>query len=207
MNLKKKSALLTICFLLIFAGAAFGELILGVTKDNLPFPSYGIGKVIVRIYTDYFCPPCRAAEPELEPLLIDLVKSKKITVTFVDTPIYKDSQIYARYFLYALNKTNDLEYAIRARSVLFEAAVNKISGKEAIEEFLKVKGIAFTSFDAIPVLKKLNGLLQDDKVTGTPSCVIVKNGISDKRVGGGEILKALKEIQQTGTPAGATDSK
>jgi thiol:disulfide interchange protein DsbA len=206
MNLKKKSALSTICFLLIFAGAAFGELILGVTKDNLPFPSYGIGKVIVRIYTDYFCPPCRAAEPELEPLLIDLVKSKKITVTFVDTPIYKDSQIYARYFLYALNKKNNFEYALHVRSVLFEAAANKIN-KESLEEFTKGKGIAFTPFDAIPVLKKLNGLLQDDKVTGTPTCVIVKNGISDKRVGGGEILKALKEIQQTDTPAGATDSK
>jgi len=194
MNLKKTGALLTICFLLLFAGAAFGELILGVTKDNLPFPSYGIGKVIVRIYTDYFCPPCRAAEPELEPLLIDLVKSKKVTVIFVDTPIYKDSQIYARYFLYALNKTNDFEYAIRARSALFEAAANQIN-KESLEEFLKGKGIAFTPFDATPVLKKLNGLLQDDKVTGTPSCVIVKDGTSEKKVGGGEILKALKAIQ------------
>jgi thiol:disulfide interchange protein DsbA len=203
---KKIGILFGICFLLLFAGAAFGELILGVTKDNLPFPSYGIGKVIVRIYTDYFCPPCRAAEPELEPLLIDLVKSKKITVTFVDTPIYKDSQIYARYFLYALNKKNNFEYALHVRSVLFEAAANKIN-KESLEEFIKGKGIAFTPFDAIPVLKKLNGLLQDDKVTGTPTCVIVKNGISDKRVGGGEILKALKEIQQTDTPAGATDSK
>jgi thiol:disulfide interchange protein DsbA len=207
MNLKKKGALLTICFLMVFAGPAFGELILGATRDNLPFPSYGIGKVIVRIYTDYFCPPCRAAEPELEPLLIDLVKSKKITVTFVDTPIYKDSQLYAKYFLYALNKKNDFKHALLVRSALFEAAVNKISGKETLEEFLNGKGIAFTPFDAVPVLKKLNGLLQDDKVTGTPTCVIVKNGISDKRVGGGEILKALKEIEQTGTPAGTTDSK
>lgn len=192
---------------MVFVRSAFSQSILGATQDNLPFPSYGNGKIIVRVYTDYFCPPCRAAEHELEPLLIDLVKPKKITVTFVDAPIYKDSQIYARYFLYALNKTNDLEYAIRARSTLFKASVNKISGKEAIEEFLRVKGVAFTPFDAIPVLKKLNGLLQDDKVTGTPTCVIVKNGISDKRAGGGEILKALKEIQQTGAPAGAIDSK
>ena len=163
--------------------------------DNLPFLSYGNGKVIVRVYTDYFCPPCRAAEHELEPLLIDLVNSKKVTVVFVDTPIYKDSQLYARYFLYALNKTNDFEYAIRARSALFEAAVNKISGKDALEEFLKGKGIAFTSFDATPVLKKLNGFLQEDKVTGTPSCVIVRDGTSEKKVGGGEILKALKALQ------------
>jgi thiol:disulfide interchange protein DsbA len=195
MKLKKTGTLLTICFLLVFAGVAFGESIPGETKDNLPFPSYGNGKVIVRVYTDYFCPPCRAAEPELEPLLIDLVKSKKITVIFVDTPIYKDSQIYAKYFLYAINKTNEFEYANRTRSILFEAAVNKISGKEALEEFLKAKGIAFTTFDATSVLKRLNALLQEDKVDATPSCVIVKDGKSEKKVGGGEILKAIKAIQ------------
>jgi protein-disulfide isomerase len=195
MKLKKTGTLLTICFLLLFAGAAFGEPIPGATPDNLPFPSYGNGKVIVRIYTDYFCPQCRAAEPELEPLLIDLVKSKKITAIFVDTPIYKDSQIYAKYFLYAINKTNDLEYAIKARSALFDAAVNKISGKDTLEEFLKGKVIAFTPFDATAVLKKLNALLQEDKVDATPSCVIVKDGKSEKKVGGGEILKALREIK------------
>jgi thiol:disulfide interchange protein DsbA len=180
MNLKKTGILIIVSFLMVFVGAAFGESIPGETKDNLPFPSYGSGKVIVRVYTDYFCPPCRAAEPELEPLLIDLVKSKKITVVFVDTPIYKNSQSYARYFLYALNKTNDLEHAIRARSILFEAAANKVY-KDSLEEFLKGKGIGFTTFDATHVLKRLNALLQEDKVDATPSCVIVKDGKSEKR--------------------------
>jgi len=194
MKLKKKGLLLITCFLFVFVGTAFSESIPGETKDNLPFPSYGNGKVMVRVYTDYFCPPCRAAEPELEPLLIDLVKSKKITLVFVDTPIYKDSQIYAKYFLYAINKTNDFEYAIKARSVLFDAAANKTS-KDSLEEFLKGKGIAFTSFDATPVLKRLNALLQEDKVDATPSCVIVKDGKPEKKIGGGEILKAIKAIQ------------
>lgn len=194
MKLKKTGILLTVCFLLVFVVVAFGESIPGEMKDNLPFPSYGNGKVIVRVYTDYFCPPCRAAEPELEPLLIDLVKSKKITVIFVDTPIYKDSQVYAKYFLYAINKTNDFEYAIKVRSALFDAATNKTS-KDSLEEFLKAKGIAFTSFDATSVLKRLNALLQEDKVDATPSCVIVKDGKSEKKVGGGEILKAIKAIQ------------
>jgi len=194
MKLKKSGLLLITCFLFVFVGTAFSESIPGETKDNLPFPSYGSGKVMVRVYTDYFCPPCRAAEPELETLLIDLVKSKKITVVFVDTPIYKDSQIYAKYFLYALNKTNNLEYAIKTRSVLFEAAANKVN-KEFLEEFLKGKGIDFASFDATPVLKKLNALLQEDKVDATPSCVIVKDGKPEKKIGGDEILKAIKAIQ------------
>jgi thiol:disulfide interchange protein DsbA len=194
MNLKKTGALLTICFLLLFAGAALGDLIPGETKDNLPFPSYGIGKIIVRIYTDYFCPPCRAAEPELEPLLINLVKSKKITAVFVDTPIYRDSQFYARRFLYALNKQNDFEHALKVRSILFEAATSKVN-KDTLDEYLKGKGISLSPFEVAPVLTKLNGLLQEDKVDATPTCVIVKDGKSDKRVGGGEILKALKEIK------------
>jgi thiol:disulfide interchange protein DsbA len=195
MNVKSLNVLFGMCLLVVFAGLAFGQSIPGATQDNLPFPSFGNGKVIVRVYADYFCPPCRAVLPELIPLLIDLVKSKKVTVVFVDTPIYKDSQLYARYFLYALNKKNDFEYALRARSVLFEAAGNKISGKETLEEFLTGKGIDFTPFDATSVLKKLNSLLQEDKVTSTPSCVIVKDETSEKKVGGGEILKALKEIK------------
>ena len=36
--------------------------------------SFGEGPVRVRLYTDYFCGPCRAMEPELEPLLVELVK-------------------------------------------------------------------------------------------------------------------------------------
>jgi protein-disulfide isomerase len=195
MNLKKPKVLISIWFMIVLAAPALGESIPGAMQDSLPFPSYGTGKVVVRIYADYFCPPCRAVLPELVPLLIDLVKSKKVTVVFVDTPIHKDSQPYARYFLYALNKKNDFEYSLQARSALFEAAGSKISGKEALEEFLKGKGIDFTPFDAVPVLKKLNGLLQDDKVTGTPSCVIVKDGTHEKKVGGGEIMKALKELQ------------
>lgn len=194
MKLKKTSTILTICLFLVFAGEVLGELIPGATKDNLPFPSYGVGKVLVRVYTDYFCPPCRAAEPELEPLLVELVKSKKITVTFVDTPIYRDSQFFARRFLHALNKKNDFEHALKVRSVLFEAATNKVN-KDSLDEYLKEKGIALAPFEVAPVLTKLNALLQEDKVDATPTVVIVKDGKSEKKIGGGEILRALKEIQ------------
>lgn len=194
MNLNKTCTLLTICAVILFAISACGEPVPGAGKNNLPLPSYGNSKTIVRVYTDYFCPPCQSAEPELEPLLIDLVKSNKITVIFVNAPIYKDSQAYAKYFLYALKRKNDFEYALRVRSVLFEAARSKIN-KEALEEFLKNKGIPVTPYDIVPVLTRLNALLAEDNVTGTPTCVIVKDGKSEKKVGGKEILKALKELQ------------
>lgn len=206
LNLKKLMILFSLFFLIVFKAQSFGEFTPGNTMNSQPFPSYGNGKVIVRLYTDYFCSPCRAVEPEIEPLLVNLVRSKRITVTLIDTPIYKGSQLYARYFLFALNTMNNLEYAIRSRAALFEAAGNKIIGKDTLEEFLKEKGIAFAFFDVIPVLKKLNGFLQDDKITGTPCCVILKDGKREKKVGGREIVKALKELHQD-KPSSAIDDR
>ncbi|NLW34749.1 DsbA family protein [Syntrophorhabdus aromaticivorans] len=194
MNLKRSGILLTICCLVACVVPACGEPTPGAGKDKLPLLSYGSGKTIVRVYTDYFCPPCRSTESELEPLLVDLVKSNKITLVFVDAPIYKDSQVYAKHFLYALKKKNDFEYALRVRSALFEAATGKVN-KDALEGFLKDKGITLVPFDAAPVLTRLNALLREDNVTSTPTCLIVKDGKSEKKVGGKEVLKALKELQ------------
>jgi len=191
---KKLGILLGIFLMTLIVNSTIAETIPGSMKGNSPFPSYGTGKIIVRIYTNYFCPPCRAAEAELEPLLLDLVRAKKITAAFVDTPNNKDSQYYARYFLYAINKRNDFQYALQARSALFAAAASKINNKEAMEEYLSAKGIAFTPFDVKPVTTKFNDLLAGDKVTATPTCVIIKDGKSEKRVGSEDILKALKEL-------------
>ena len=67
-----------------------------------PLPPFGSGTIKVRLYTDYFCPPCRDMEPDLEPLLLDLVKDGTIHLTFIDVPTSQHTTLYARYFLYAL---------------------------------------------------------------------------------------------------------
>lgn len=60
-GMKFKSALFItiITVLILTAGSARGQ--------DTPFPTYGSGAVQVRLYTDYFCPPCRKMEPEAEP--------------------------------------------------------------------------------------------------------------------------------------------
>ena len=66
------TAIITILFLCIpFGGYVQGK--------NMPFPTYGSGAIQVRIYTDYFCPPCRGMEPAVEPLLRNLIKKNAIT--------------------------------------------------------------------------------------------------------------------------------
>ncbi|HEX7627777.1 MAG TPA: hypothetical protein VF354_02510, partial [Candidatus Methanoperedens sp.] len=71
----------------LFAMILTGWIVVGsgsAQELNMPFPSYGTGPVEVRLYTDYFCPPCRAMEPDVEPLLRDLLKKNAIHLTLVD---------------------------------------------------------------------------------------------------------------------------
>ena len=158
-------------------------------------PSYGQGKINVRVYTDYFCVPCRAGEPKIEALLTNLVKGNKIKLTFVDTPAHQETPLYARYFLYILNNKKDFEHALFARAALFDAASIKIITKEKLEEFLAQKGIRHKSFDTKQTFDTMNKYIKDDGVKSTPT-VVIDNGSQkqqfigvDKIVNGLELLK------------------
>jgi protein-disulfide isomerase len=165
------------------------------SADNAPFPTYGTGPVKVRLYTDYFCGPCRSMEPDLEPLLIELVKKTRIQITFVDTPIYQDSPLYARYFLYALNKKNDFEHALKVRSVLFQVAETNVVEKDKIEGALKKANIQFASFDANPVFQKYSVQLKEDGINATPTAVVIQGIKKETFKGGKEILRALEQLR------------
>jgi thiol-disulfide isomerase/thioredoxin len=93
---------------LIVAGNGWAE------KPNIPFPSYGSGALEVRIYTNYFCPPCRAMEPDVEPILKELLKRNTIRLILVDVPFDERTNLFARNFLYAIRAKNDLEHALNA---------------------------------------------------------------------------------------------
>jgi len=128
-------------------------------EQNPTFPAYGSGPVEVRLYTDYFCPPCRVMEPEVEPLLKDLLKKNAIHLTLVDAPFNPLSPLFARNFLYAIKQSNALEEALKARNVLQNAATNKeIKTQEQIAALFKEKGIAFSRvMEPVvePILKEL----------------------------------------------------
>ncbi|MCX5828577.1 MAG: thioredoxin domain-containing protein [Deltaproteobacteria bacterium] len=163
--------------------------------DEMPFPTYGAGAVQVRIYTDYFCPPCRGMEPALEPMLRDLIKRGMIQLTLVDTPFSKYTPLYARYFLYALNAKNDFEHALLFRNTLFDAATNRhFTTKERLEEIFKGKGIPWQAFEPKPAFDRYNSLIKEDNVDATPTCVIIRAGKKEKFVGGPDIINALKAM-------------
>ncbi len=161
-----------------------------------PFPAFGAGPVEVRLYSDYFCPPCQQVEPFLDPILKDLLLKNVIRLVLVDFPMHNETPLYARYFLYALKSRSDVDHALHVRGTLFRAA----AGKEyltapKVEGLLKANRIPYAAFEPKPVFDRYNALMQEDKVRGTPTIVIVRGGGKETFVGGADIIKALKGLK------------
>ena len=180
-------------FLLFFSGSTTISYAAGPTLS-----AFGKGPVEVRIYTDYFCGPCRAEEAEVMALITELFEKNLIRVTFIDTPIHKETVLYAGYFLSALNAKEgaDLRLAVTLRAALFEAAVEKIADKKGLELFLKKKRIALRPFDTAPVFKIYGNYLKEDRINATPSCVIVGPQGKQTLVGRDDTVKALRSLQK-----------
>lgn len=170
-----------------------GSLTPAYAEENF-VTSFGSGPINVRLYTDYFCVPCKAAEPEIEALLTALVYKNAICLTFIDTPVHKETPLYARYFLYALQNDRSFLHALAIRSALFEAAEQKIATSPAMESFITKKGLKFNPIDVTPIFKTLESYIKEDGIKATPSCIV--SGIKGKEhlVGGPGIIKALRSI-------------
>jgi len=157
-------------------------------------PAFGMGAVEVRLYTDYFCDPCRAEEPEVMALLTELTGKNIIRVIFVDTPVHPETVMYVGYFLAALNARGDFTQAVAARSALFEAAGKKIVKKEALEAFLNAKGLKMRPADTAPAFKFFTGYLKEDRINSTPTCVIIGPKGKQTLIGKDGIVKGLRDL-------------
>lgn len=162
---------------------------------NLSLLTFGSGKTKVRLYSDYFCGACSRLEPQLEPIITDLVKRNIITITFVDTPAHKFSPLYAQYFLAILNDKKEMAYALAVRNVLFDAARAGIVDKDKLEAFLAEKGIQFKPFDVKPVFAVLQTYLKEDAIKATPTAVFLKGDKKESFQGVESIVKALKNLK------------
>jgi thiol-disulfide isomerase/thioredoxin len=182
-----------IFFLLFFSGS-----VTPVYAAGPPTTTFGKGPVEVRIYTDYFCGPCRAEEAEVMALITELAEKDLIRVTFIDTPIHKETVLYAGHFLSTLNAKEkpDIRQAVALRAALFEAAAEKITEKEALALFLKKKGIALQPFDTAPVFKIYGNCLKEDRINATPTCVIAGPQGKQTLVGRDDTVKALHNLRK-----------
>ncbi len=167
-----------------------------VSAADPPLPAFGEGAVEVRVYTDYFCGPCRAEEQEVMAAITELVAKNRIRVIFIDTPLHPETVLYAGYFLAAVNAKREFGQAVKARTVLFEAAGLQIRGKDELESFLIKKGLEIRLLDTAPVFAIFSKYIKEDRINATPTVVIV--GPQGKQIPGNkeQILKALRGLRK-----------
>jgi hypothetical protein len=158
--------------------------------------SFGNGKIKIRLYANYFCGPCGLLEPKAESILKELVKKDAINITFIDIPLNQNSSLYIKYFLYMLNEKRQFDHAILARSLLFEAAKQNITGKDNLEAFIKKKGIKFKPFDLKSVFSTMEDWInKKDKIASTPTCIIERDGKKEMFTGAEKATKALEALK------------
>ena len=166
------------------------------TAANQPaYPVYGNGPVEVCLYTDYFCPPCRAIKASVDPLVRKLVELNRIRVVFVDVPLSKQSIEYAKEYLRCLHAyDNNLDTAITLKDHFNYAAENGRS----IEAYLDTAGIVRTqerNSCVSTIFSFYNIKIKEDRVRATPTCVIAgENGFKESYTGGKAIVAALQRL-------------
>lgn len=168
---------------------------LAETEDSSFLPTFGKGKIKLRLYTDYFCGPCSHLETQIEGLLKTLIEKNIVTVTFIDVPFYKHSSMYVKYFLYSLNEKKNLDYAFKVRTALFNAAKDKITDEKNLVEYLKKNSINVKPFEEKNIYQVFERYLnREDKINATPTCVIIDGEKKEIFKGTNEITNALKRL-------------
>jgi protein-disulfide isomerase len=195
-HLKKWIIILLIASGLLFTSFTFsGSIIPSYAGES--YPQFGSDKARVEIivYSDYYCPHCRKIDEQVNTILKKL--KDRVSIRFVDVPLHPGSLEYAEVFLSAwFVSGNNLETAVMVRELLFDAAAKKMD-QAGVIALLKSKGISVKSDKekARSIFRGFyNESMKTDKVSATPSAVIVKGAERKKYVGGKEILTALEQL-------------
>jgi uncharacterized membrane protein len=196
-RLKKWVVILLVCAGVLFATFTFSGSVIPSYAAEVRSPVFGNEKAQTEIivYSDYFCPACESVDHLIHAGLRKMKDKAKIR--FVDVPLHAGSLDYAEVFLYTwFESGNNLETAIRAREILFDAAKTKIDQKGVLNA-LKAKGIPFRADTdrAKEIFRGIyNFLMTQDKISATPTMVIVKGTERKSYTGGKEISRGLEEI-------------
>ncbi|MDA8239200.1 MAG: thioredoxin domain-containing protein [Nitrospiraceae bacterium] len=184
---------------LLFTSFTFNGSVIPSYADEA-YPQFGADKAAIEliVYSDYFCLYCRRIDQQTN-IILSKIK-KRARILFVDVPLHPQSLDYSEIFLYTwFVSGNNLENAFLVRELLFDLAAKKTDQTRVIA-LLKSKGIQL-SIDrerARSIFRRFyNESIKTDKVSATPTVVIVRGGERKKYVGAKAVLKALEELLST----------
>jgi len=200
-----KTALILLAFL-----AGIGTSALGLKKTDayasvLSPQSIAFGpadsNAEVYIVTDWFCPSCRIAEPEI--MKGAQLAMKRAKVVFVDYPIHRETLNYIPY---------NLSFMVREKGKYFRIreALDALSRKtkeptpEDVQAAVSPLGVKYVPLNYVDVLTGTQyyiSLMQKYKVSGTPTVIVTDSGTGKTKTLSGSteitsdnILKALDEV-------------
>ncbi len=161
-------------------------------------PTLGKGNYEVILFTDYFCPPCRAIDTKAEPLFEEFLASRQVRIKFVDVPMSKVTPIYAKYYLYAVNAGNTVKQVLKIRAKLFSAAQErKILKEDELLLYLSEQNIIWKPYDEKPVLQQFSQVIRENAVNKTPICVVKYSATDIKKyIGRDEIWDGLTKLKK-----------
>ena len=192
-RLAGKTALILFAFL-----AGLGVTATGLKKPDavaagLPVASFVFGDTgsssEVYVVTDWFCPACRAAEPEI--LKGVRIAMRKTKVIFVDYPIHPETFNFIPY---------NMSFIVREKAKYFEireamaalARKTKEPTPEDVQAAVSPLGVKFVPLNYVDVMAGMqyfSTLVKKFKVPGTPSVVVL-----DSRTGKTKTLYGSAEI-------------
>ena len=187
-------------FLLAFKGAQKSEaqdkdMNISMGKENSAQELY--------IFTDWFCPACRKAEPEIERAVASA--GKRASVIFIDVPIHPETFNYVPYNLsFLLNEKGKYLQLRKALGAL--SLTSKEPGPEDVQKAIAPLGVTYKPLAFLTVAK---GLKQFDETTrafgikSTPTVIVTDTKtkkrvqmVGSKDITEQNILKALDDVSK-----------
>jgi uncharacterized membrane protein len=204
-QLAGKTALILFAFLAGIGISAMGLSKPDVFAAGLPVKSLAFGDTEssseVYILTDWFCPACRAAEPEILKGARKAMRQAK--VIFVDYPIHPETYNYIPYNLSLMIREKEKYLQIREAMATLARKTKEPTPEDvqAAVSPLGVKYVPMNYADVVAGMQYFGTLVKKFKVPGTPSVVVLDSrtgktktlfGFSD--ITSDNILKTLAEV-------------
>jgi len=204
-RLAGKTALILFAFL-----AGMGVTAMGLKKPDaiaagLPVTSFVFGdtesRLEVYIVTDWFCPACRAAEPEILKGARNAMRQAK--VVFVDYPVHPETYNFIPYNMSFIIREKAKYFEIREAMATLARKTKEPTPEDvrAAVSPLGVKYVPLNYVDVIAGMQYFSTLVKKFKVAGTPSVVVLdsRTGKTKTLYGSSEItsnniLKAVAEV-------------
>ena len=143
----------------------------------------------VYVVSDWFCPACRVAEPEI--LKGARLAMKQAKVVFVDYPIHRETLNYIPYNLSFMAR--EKEKYLQIREALADLSrKSKEPSPEDVQTAVAPIGVKYVPLSFADVLSGTQyqmSIVQKYKIQGTPQVVV-----TDARTGRTKLLNGSKEI-------------